>query len=308
MSTILRSPRRQWLPVANQTGSGAGTTWNAPFDLGSCDNTGDATRNLVDIKAKVQVWNGVGFDAEMALVNGAIDKQLTALSGPSRQLTAADAETLTNIGLMAAQATRDACQNLVAAISAELDHYTGVEPQRAVDVASELLHQEFRKGEGFNKIAQLKELVEKVGKLTGQVKDYVGYAQKTKSVIKAAAKLEEVSRAIEAFKGNLETAVTAMDLASDLATIAGKVSQKPSGTASDIGKLKSAFKIIDFVMSKSKVPLIGQRWTEYIKPCAEMALQKLQNLDDLVADRAGWLILLPCPLSKSSTPVNACVH
>ena len=38
--------------VANQAGGG-GATWNAPFDLGSCDDTADACRNLVDIKTKI---------------------------------------------------------------------------------------------------------------------------------------------------------------------------------------------------------------------------------------------------------------
>jgi hypothetical protein len=266
--------------VANQAGGG-GATWNAPFDLGSCDDTADACRNLVDIKAKLQEWDGVGYDAEMKLVNAAIDKQLSALTG-SRPLTATEAQTLTAVGLMAVQATRDALKNLAAAISAELDKYTGVEAQAATDTAAELLHQEFRKGEGSNKIADLKEICEKAGKMTGDIKKYVGYAEKTKSFIKSAAKLEELSKGIEEFKGKLETAEHTLSLASDVATLAGKVGQKPSGTANDINKIKATLDIVDFAISKSKVPIIGQWWTGYIKPCAEMALEKLQKLDDMI--------------------------
>jgi hypothetical protein len=263
-------------PEASGTG-----TWNAPFDLGSCDNTADACRNLVDVKAHVQEWNGVGYDTEMALVNGAIDKQLAALPG-SRPLTVAEAQTLTAVGLMAVQATRDAFQHLAAAIAAELDKYTGVQAQDALDAGAELLHQEFRKGDGSNKIADIEKLFGKAKELVEHVKDYVGYAEKTKSFIKTATKLEQVTKGLEEFKSKLGDAEKALDLASDVATLAGKVDQKPSGTANDINKLRAGLKIADFVMSKTKVPIIGTWWTEFIKPCTEMALDKLQKLDDMI--------------------------
>jgi hypothetical protein len=110
----------------------------------------------------------------MALVNQAIDKQLTALSGVSRPLTAAEVEPLTALGLMPNQAIHDALQNLATAIAAELDKFTGVEAQAAMDVGDELIHQEFRKGDGSNAVAAVKELVGKAKELTGQIKDYAG--------------------------------------------------------------------------------------------------------------------------------------
>jgi len=35
-------------------------------------------------------------------------------------------------------------------------------------------------------------------------------------------------------------------------------------------------------MSKTSVPVIGQWWSGYIRPCAELALDKLQKLDDMI--------------------------
>ena len=268
-------------PAAQQATGGNAATWNAPFDLGSADNTGDATRDLVDIKAKIQEWDGVGYQPEMQVVAAAIDKQLNALTG-NRQLTAPEVQTLTAVGLMAAQATRDACQNLVNAIAAELDKYTGVEAQAGLDAVSEMLHQEFRKGDGSNKIADLEKMFKDAGEFTEKVKKYVGYASQTKSVIKAAAKLEEVSKGLEAFKSKLGDVESTLNIASDILTLAGRVGEKPSGTANDINQFKAGLDIVGFVISKSNVPIIGQWWTGYIKPCAELALEKLQKLDDMI--------------------------
>jgi hypothetical protein len=197
-------------------------------------------------------------------------------------LTAAEAKNLTAVGLLAVQATRDAMKNLVAAIGAELDKYTGVQAQNAMDAVNEVLHHEFGKKEGSNKIADLKELVGKAGEMAGDIKKYVGYAEKTKSFIKSAAKLKDVTKGLEEFKGKMETAAKTLDLASDVAILAGKVDQRPSPAAQQINQLRSGFKIVDFVLSKTKVPVIGQLWTYYIQPCAELALQRLEKLTDMI--------------------------
>jgi hypothetical protein len=256
--------------------------WNPPFDLEPADNSGDATARLVDIQNKLAEWKDVGFAAEMATVNGGIHNQLNALSGPGRPLTAAEVTTLTGMGLMAFQAYQDAIKNLQSMISAELDKYTGADAQDALDTVDELLHQEFRTGEGENKVADLKEIVGKTKEFAEKIKDYVGYAQTTKSVIKAAEKLEDISKGLESFTGKLATAENVLGLASDIATLAGKVSQKPSDTANTINSLKAGLDIAGFVISVSDVPLIGQWWSGYIQPCAELAFQKLQQLDDMV--------------------------
>jgi hypothetical protein len=267
--------------LLDSIGQGAGSaTWNAPFDLGSCDNTDTAGESLVRIKNMLQEWYGAGFDAEMSLASNAIDKQLAALGGPIRPLTPAEADALTATGLMAQQAIHDTLAKFVASIAAELDKYSRLQSQPALDAAAELLHQDFRHGDGEDQISDVKELFSKAKELDENIAKYVDYALKTKSFIKQAEKLEVVKQGLETFKGKMEEAENTLNLASEVATLAGKVGQKPSGTADDINRLKAGLKIADLIISKTSVPIIGVWWTEYIKPCTEMALQKLQALDD----------------------------
>ena len=273
----------QSTPPGNLLGSPApAATWTPPFDLDAANNTGDATTQLVDMQRKLDEWKEVGYANEMSAARGAIDRQLKAFSGVSRPLTAADVTALDAIGVIALQATRGAMDNLRAMISAELDKYTGASAQAALDNANELLHQEFMKGDGSNKVADLKEAIGKAKDFAGKIKDYVDYAKKTQSIIKQAEKLEVVSAQLKSFTGKLATAQQALDLASDIATLAGKVSQKPGDTANAINSLRAGLRIGDFIMSKTSVPVIGQWWSGYIKPCAELALDKLQKLDDMI--------------------------
>lgn len=278
----LRPKVEAYVQAAAKLDDAPGATWTPPFELPACSRTADATTNLADIRAKTDEWDSAGYNAEVKLVRDAVDKQLGLLSGADRPLTEEEAQTLTALGLLAAKALEDAVKQLVDAISAELDKYSGFEAQAAADHVAELIHQEFRTGDGSNRIADLKEIVGKFQGLVGNLKDYVGYAAKTKSVVKAAAKLDEVTKAIDGFKGKLGTAGTALGLASDVATLAGKVAQKPSEGANDIATLRAGLNIADFVISKSNVPLIGQWWTYYIKPCAEIAMKQLQKLDDMI--------------------------
>jgi hypothetical protein len=60
--------------------------------------------------------------------------------------------------------------------------------------------------------------------------------------------------------------------AESIATLAGKINEKPGGTQNDIAKIRAGFTLIDFAISKSKIPLIGTFWEQLIKPCAELAL------------------------------------
>jgi hypothetical protein len=268
--------------IRGALGAASGSTWNPPFDLEPADNTADATVRLVDMQSKLKEWNDVGYASEMSVANGAIERQLKAFYGPSRNLTAADVTTLTNLGLIAQQAYKGALANLAAMISAQLDKYTGAEAQAALDNANELLHQEFMKGDGSNKVADLKEAITKAKDFAGKVKDYVDYAKEAKSVIKAAEKLEGVSNALSTFTAKLSTAKDALGLAGEVATLAGKVAQKPGDTANTINRIRSGLNIADFIISKSSVPIIGQWWSGYIKPCAELALDKLQRLGDMI--------------------------
>lgn len=263
-------------------GAGAGPTgsWSPPFDLPACDHTADATVNLVDIKAKLKEWDDAGFNNEMNLVRGAIDKQLSALSGPDRALTAAEAQLLTGLGLMAVQSTRDALAAIVAAISAELDNYSGVDAQAAIDAAAELLHKEFRAGDGSNRVADLKEMVSKTKDMTEQIKGYVEDAKQLKSIIKSAGKLEQVSTALEGFKAKLGKVAETLTLASDVATIAGKVNQKPSVTGNDIATMKAGLDIVGIVIDGAKIPGLGVLWNGYIKRCADICFALIQSAAD----------------------------
>jgi hypothetical protein len=262
-------------------GGPAPGVWNAPFGLGACDNTGDASGYLLDIRAMLTAWSGVGYGNEMAVVDKAIGGQLTAMSH-NGQLTAAEADALTAVGLLAAQAIRNAQANLVAAISKELDKFSGVAAQDALDDAAELLHQEFGKGDGSNKIGDLKDLVAKAGKMAGDIKKYVGYAKTAKSALGTAGKLEDITKALDGFKSKLSTVESTLSLASDVATLAGKVGEKPNSTANDINKIKAGLDIVGFAISKSSVPLIGAWWDSYIKPATEKALAQLQTLDTMI--------------------------
>jgi hypothetical protein len=258
-----------------------GSTWNAPFDLGPADSTYVARTILVQIQADLKDYSDIGYGNEMAIVDSAITKQVNALPG-DRALTATEVTTLTGLGLMAWQARQDALKNFVDMITAELDKYNGVDAQAAEDAAAELLHQQFRTGKGDDKIADLKAAMVKTGEMAGQVKEYVDYAKNAKVVFKSAAKLEDVSKGIEAFKGKLGKAENTLQIASEVATLAQKVGQAPSGTSNDINSIRAGLAIGDLVMSKTSVPLIGFWWTNYLKPCTEKALAQLQKLNDMV--------------------------
>lgn len=269
-------------PGGGAAAAGPPAQWSPPFDLPGCDDTDVAGENLLRIKNLLQDYKAAGFEQEMAIVETALKNQMNAMSGASRPLTAADVQKLDIAALLAQQAMKDVLAAFVGLLSAELDKYGGVKADQAQDAAAELIHQEFRKGDGANTITDLKDIVTKTKDLTGQIKGYVDDAKKTKNIIKAAGKLEDVSKALDGFTSKLKTAEKAIDLASDVAKLAGKVSQKPSGTANDIVALKAAIDIGSFVMSKTKVPLIGDYWEKVIKPCAEKCFEMLQHLDDML--------------------------
>ena len=262
-----------------------GGVWTAPFDLGVQTDTAGASAALVDIKAKLDEWKETGFDAEMNLSMGAVDRALQSVSVASRPLTPEEVTRLTAAGLIATQAYRDAVSSFQAMIAAELDKYTGVASEAGLDAIAEETHKAFMGGKDENKLAQAKEALEKAKELGDEVKKYVGYAEKAKNFIKAAEKLTEIKKGIGEFNEKLETATKIADLAESVLTLAGKIGDKPSGMQTDIGKFRATFKIIDFAISKSKVPVIGQMWDGYIKPCAEIAFAQLGKLDDLGDER-----------------------
>ena len=260
----------------------AGGTWTAPFDLGQQSDTAGASAALIDVKAKLDEWKDVGFEAEMKVAYGAVDKALGSVSVANRALSADEVTQLTAAGLLAVAAHRDALTNFQAMIAAELDKYTGVEAQAGLDAIAEKAHAAFMGKESAGKLADVKELLGKAKELGAEVKKYVGYAEKAKAVVKAAAKLEEVKKTVGELDEKLEQAEKALELAEAVLTLAGKVNETPGEMAGDIGKLRAGFKLIDFAISKSEVPVIGQMWDGYIKPCAELAFKKLEHLDDML--------------------------
>ena len=260
----------------------ATANWVAPFDLGVMTNSGDASAALIDIKNKLTEWKDIGYEGEMSLVFNMVERELKASYGVSHSLTTEEANRLTGVGLFANQAYQNALKNLQQAISAELDKFTGIDAQNSVDAVAEQLHQAFMDTESESKIADIRAAFDKSKELSGKVAKYVGYASKAKTIVKSAAKLDDIKKSIEGFKSNMSQASELAGLAQEVANLAGKVSQKPGGTQNDIAQLKSAFKLVDFAISKSSVPIIGQWWDGYIKPCAEIALKKLAELDRMV--------------------------
>jgi hypothetical protein len=275
-SALSSSPDTTTDATAQPAGS-----WTAPFDLGAQADTAGASAALVDIKAKLDEWKEVGFEAEMNLAYGAVDRALRSVSVANRALTADEATQLTAAGLIAHQAYVDALANFQAMIAAELDKYTGVDAMAGLDAIAEETHKAFMGGKDENNLAKAKEALEKAHSLGGEVEKYVGYAEKTKSFIKAAGKLTEIKQGLGEFNEKLETAGSIADLAESVLTLAGQLNQQPSEMQSDIGKFRATFKIIDFAISKSKVPVIGQIWEGYIKPCAEIAFKQLGKLDEM---------------------------
>jgi hypothetical protein len=263
-------------------GGQAGGSWVAPFELGPQSDTAGASAALVDIKGKLDEWKDVGFDAEMKLALGAVDRALKSVSVASRPLTSDEVTSLTAAGLIASQAHRDALSNFQAMIAAELDKYTGVAAEAGLDAIAEQAHAAFMGKEAEGKLTAIKEVLGKSKELGDEVKKYVGYAEKAKSFIKAAEKLTEIKKGIGEFNEKLESAEKIADLAESVLTLAGKVNETPGEMAGDIGKFRATFKLIDFAISKSKVPVIGQMWDGYIKPCAELAFKKLEKLDDMI--------------------------
>jgi hypothetical protein len=249
-------------------------SWSAPFDLGAQADTAGASAALVDVKAKLDEWKEVGFEAEMNLAYGAVDRALQSVSVANRALTADEVTQLTAAGLIAHQAYVDALKNFQSMIAAELAKYSGVEATAGLDAIAEETHKAFMGGKDENKL-------EKAHSLGSEVEKYVGYAEKTKNFVTAAGKLTEIKQGLGEFNEKLETAGTIADLAESVFTLAGQLNEQPSQMQSDIGKFRATFKIIDFAISKSKVPVIGQMWEGYIKPCAEIAFKQLGKLDDL---------------------------
>jgi len=118
---------------------------------------------------------------------------------------------------------------------------------------------------GKNKLTQLKNLSAKIQSLASR----------------AAQKFEELSKKMEGVNAILGGANDVVNIADSIATLAGKINEKPGGTQNNIAKIRAGLNIVGFAISKSKVPLIGDLWKGVIKPCADLALDKVGALDKL---------------------------
>jgi hypothetical protein len=208
--------------------------------------------------------------------------QIKAFENVHRALTSQEATTLTGLGLVAVQAIKDSLAAIVSALVGQLNQFEDISADKAIEAAAEALHTAFRKQEGTNKIADLKSILGKTKSMADDIKKYVDYAAKTKGVIKAAVKFEDVSKAIGAFGDHLKEAQKTLGTASDIAVLMGRVNPKFSGVQNDIARFQKGIDMLDTVLSKTKIPLFADYWTKYVKPATERALKGLEQLGDMV--------------------------
>jgi hypothetical protein len=273
-------PLLQRGPDGGTAAPAAPAVWTAPFDLGAVSDRPGASVALTDIASKLQEFKDAGFD-ELDVVIKKCRSQAVELSGGD-PLSADEVQKLSGIGLAAFASHQQALRQMQDMIAAELSKWGDVDVSGAAEAIAEKLHQEFMGGASASTLTDAKEALGKAKEFSGKIADYAGWAAKTKVVIKSAAKFEELKKSVEGFKSKLGEAKEVVELAESLGVLVGKVGAMPGGTQGDIAKIKAGFTIVDFVLSKSEVPVIGQLWSGYIKPTAEIALKQLQKLDDMV--------------------------
>jgi hypothetical protein len=282
VSLIQRQPPAA--PPAPAGAAAAPGTWQAPFELGTVNDRPGASVALTDVANKLQELKDAGFNETELVITRA--RALAVEFSGADALTREEANKLTAFGLLAVASHNKALNEMKELIGAALAKWTSVDVDNAADAAAEKVHAAFMGTASASKLADAKAMLGKVKELGKTISKYAGYASKTKSVIRSAEKLETLKKELDGFVGKIAEAEKLVGLVESIGTLAGKVGEMPGQTQGDIAKFKAAFNIADFVISKSKVPVIGEWWSEFIKPTAEMALKQVQKLDDL-ADRAA---------------------
>jgi hypothetical protein len=253
--------------------------WQPPFGLQACNDRATACAMLIDIVHILQEFKDAGF-AECQPVIDQCNAQAYSLPGAD-PLTEEEAKQLSVLGLLAKASHEHALNEMKQAISAQLAAWTSSADFSGIEgEIADALHASFKDDAGKNKLTQLKELSSKVRELGEKVQKYASWAANARSVVAAAGKFEELSKAMEGFNSLLGQADDVLKLAESIATLTGLINEKPGSTANDIAKFKAGLNIVNFAISKSDVPLIGTYWSSYIKPMTDLALSRIGALSD----------------------------
>lgn len=259
--------------------SGEVGTWISPLDQTAVTERASACVVLVDLKGQLDGLADFGVP-ECAALSARIGQQLAALPG-SAALTPAEAQTLTSLGALAIGAHNHAMAELRRSYTAELGKYTGVNLAAAEDEIAEALHGMFIDDPGSNKLATLKELLGKVKGVSSKAAKAASWAAKAKPSVAVAQKLEHLEKGLSGFSGLLGEGADVLGLVDAIGTLIGKLNARPGATQGDVAKIRAGFTIVDFAIKKSHVPVIGDFWSQLIKPAADACLNGVAGLDKL---------------------------
>jgi hypothetical protein len=223
------------------------------------------------------------------------------LAGPG-PLAAADAGYLNGFLALTASGEKQAFQ---AAVQRLLDLFEQAEPTPAdraqlealEDDLAEALHQRFiaHEEDELRKLVDLTGKVKswnaKVGEYAGKVADHAKHAGDIRGVDDVAARAKQLKELSKSLGEKLGTAKEILEVANDLATIAG-AQGRPDGTAmmQGIGQFAAGIDLVDKSMGRfaKAVPLLGELWSKYYKPLVDGCIKGLTKLAGImeVKDRS----------------------
>jgi hypothetical protein len=244
---------------------------------------------LLDIHVEAFELRDAGFpDFEMLRLEAATWMD-TLGSSPSRMLTKDEAEKLTWFAKDFKAAHDPAIQQITASIVQQL---TGWQSQPISDAQlfeiRETIHYQFVRTPKSDVLSETSDLLGKAEEIVKEVAKWTGRAEETKGFIKEAKKFEDVNKGLKKITDKLGEAKKVTDLAKDIAKMTGTIGKTPGGV-DDIAAFESALNVMDFAISKAKVPGLTQLWDGYIFKAAKICAKQLHELKELLykGDRSG---------------------
>ena len=129
-------------------------------------------------------------------------------------------------------------------------------------------------------LSRTSELLGKAKRLMSEVEKWAGYGADLERDIAGAGKLGEIKAGLKKLSEKAGEYKRFIDLVRDVGKLTGKLGNTPAGL-DEVAALESAFKTIDFVISKSAPPFLKDLWTKFIYKGAMQCTQNIQALKDL---------------------------
>ena len=255
-------------------------SWNAPAGYGAASTTQQAMIPLFKIRTESTELAGAGFADLKIAADEAGTWMGNFTSGADRPLTADEVRKLTDFGNEFQGKQEKAVREVAQAIAAQLTSWISSKPINDDDLFElrEAVHSQFNKSDK-DMLTKASELLGKVEELTGEVEKWAGRGAKAKDYIQSAKKLEDIEKGVKEIKDKIGEAKKMVDLVRDISKMVGAIGNSPAGV-DDIGAVEGMLGVMNFAISKAKIPGLTQLWDEYIYKLAKACLVQLRKVKE----------------------------